>query len=184
MKMASAAVWAVLGSAMVCHAGDVGIGVSLKSNDSAIYVPWKLSPHLMLEGRVEYQQFSNEFGAIQGGTVEFKTATYSLGAGVFGLSQLSDSTHLYVGGRLSYLSQKQDQGSFPSGFELESRQHGWSMAPTLGVEYFPIKQLSLGAEVGLAYTKLNGTTSGGGLDSANNRSSTATVSALIVRYYF
>ncbi|HJW09353.1 MAG TPA: outer membrane beta-barrel protein [Holophagaceae bacterium] len=184
MRMAAAAAWAVLGIAGACHAGDVGIGVSLKTDDSAIYVPWKLSPHLMLEGRLEYQRYSSESTNPGLGSTEYKMTTYSLGAGLFGQSRLTESTRMYAGGRLSYIDQKQDQGPYLPGFYYKDSRHGWAVAPTLGVEYFPIKQLSLGAEVGLSYAKLNGVNSGGGADSTARTSSTDTVSALIVRYYF
>lgn len=184
MRMAAAAAWAALGIAGVCHAGDVGIGVSLKANDSAVYVPWTLGPHLMLEGRLEYQRNSDEFSNFGQGTTEIKTTTYSLGAGLFGQRRLTESTRLYAGGRLSYLDAQQEQGPTPWGTVIEDHRHGWAVAPTLGVEYFPIKQLSVGAEVGISYAKLNGTNSGVGPNASISSSSTSTVSALIVRYYF
>ena len=184
MRMAAAAAWAALGITGACRAGDVGIGVSLKSNDSAVYVPWKLSPYLMLEGRLEYQRGSDETTNPGLGSTAFRRTTYSLGAGLFGQRQLGDATRLYAGGRLSYLDEKQEQGPYSPGVDFEDRSHGWAVAPTVGVEYFPIKQLSLGAEVGVSYAKLNGTASMGGPDARTSASSTSTVSALIVRYYF
>jgi hypothetical protein len=182
MKMATAAFCAAFAATGACQAGDLGIGVSVKSNDSAVYLPFKVAPHLMLEGRLEYQRDARS-DEIPGVGPDTENATScSLGAGCFGLSQLSESTRLYAGGRLSYVANRNEMNA-PFGSST-IREHGWSVAPTVGVEYFPIKQLSVGAEVGLSYARLTGTLSSGGMDADTTRNHTSTESALIVRYYF
>ena len=179
------------GLVLPCQAGDIGLGVSMNSNGADIYVPWKLHPHLQVEGLVsfDHQRWvqTDSYVDTTGATVKESSissgSTTSLSAGVFWLQPVTHASHLYMGPRIGFSSSKftTDTGT-PSAYRSNST--ALFIAPTLGFEYFPIKQLSLGGEIGVSYTRDHASDHDVLHENAYRSENEATFSKLILRYYF
>jgi hypothetical protein len=180
---------AALGLASSSSAAEVGLGVSLKQNENTLYLPVKVSPGFRIEGSLFQSRNSmSSRSPAQSGPAFTQTSSFKAevaGVGLFWLKAVTDNSSLYFGPRLGYISQKYTSGIADDQFE--SRRHGYQVSPTLGFEYFPIKHMSLGAEVAYNYTSMSGSATStvfpgnsGSLDSLDS----GTVTAVMVRFYF
>ena len=135
-----------------------------------------------------------------------------IGLGLFSKHQIADELDLYYGGRFGYLAnkgrsqQKSEYLSCCSGayinrqtYETDRKQTGYFLAPTVGLQYFPRPNFSLGIEVSLRYSNLSGhesdtqsqtTTDPSGYFSSRTTSGNSdsvgytTLTAAIIRGYF
>lgn len=180
---------AVLGLASWSSAAEVGLGVSFKQNENTIYLPVKISPGLMIEGFLSQNRNSNTvtYATLSGpaSTQTWSTNTVVTGISIFWLRPITENTNVYFGPRLGYISQKNSNGF--DGDVSENRNHGYLVSPTLGFEYFPIKHLSIGGEVGYNYASMSGSSTSMlslGNSSSMDSTSSGTVTAVMVRFYF
>jgi len=129
---------------------DFGVGVSAKSNDSTIYVPIDINDSFRVEPLVRYSKDTSVFA---GGRSKYET--YEIGTGLFKLYPLTESIHIYYGGRLSYLNLKAETNFQAPVVDFNrSSSDGYRIAPTLGFEYFFKKHLSIGGEAQWYYSDL------------------------------
>lgn len=123
-------------------AADVGIGVSVKSNDSTIYVPIDFDKTFRLEPFFTHSKLkSSSWGYADNAEM------VHVGAGFFGLKSLGESVSLYYGGRLSYLHLDADSNYAPTPYQ-DADGDGYRVAPTFGFEYALNKYLAIGGEAG------------------------------------
>jgi hypothetical protein len=135
-------------------AADFGLGVSVRSDDGALYAPIDISKSFRLEPSVRYAS-SEQTNDVTSGT-EIKQL--EVGIGVFGLAQVTESARLYYGVRLAYLDQQIDSFYFGNSGRttVEDGQDGYSVGPTLGFEYLIGKHFSVGGEASYAFVDLEG----------------------------
>jgi hypothetical protein len=167
-KVLLAAIAITAGAPGVSTATDVGIGLSIKSNDATIYVPIDVSAAFRIEPSISYSENKTESGF----TITENT-NINLGVGFFGKSQVVDSIEVYYGGRVAYIESKAESSTslpFPASSSVKS--DGYRIAPTLGFQYFFNDHISLGGEVAWAHTDLD------------NVESSGTTTNAILRYKF
>jgi len=165
---------AVLGIAVTAPAwaADVGVGVSARSDDATIYVPIDVNDTFRIEPLARYAKDTSIF---PGGRT--KRETYEIGTGLFKLYPLTESIHIYYGGRLSYLNLKYDTNFYGPAINSDrSRSDGYRIAPTLGFEYFFNKHLSIGGEAQWYYSDIEA--------DGQDLSATGTNTNLILRLRF
>lgn len=142
----------------------IGVGASIRSDDAAIYLPIDVSPSFRVE---PYFLWSEQETTTGGTTTNFETRM--LGAGGFFRLGLRDHLETYLGGRLAYVEQE-------SGF---ADVDGFSVEPTLGVEYFVTGRFSLALEAFLYRRELDGTSAG----LATETETTGNGTRLLVRFF-
>lgn len=159
-------------SAVPAWAADVGVGVSVESHDSTIYVPIDFGETFRIEPFANFLKTKSTASAY-----ESRTETLQVGTGLFGLKSLGESVRIYYGGRLSYLDVDSESSYFAGGYGY-NKGNGFRVAPTLGFEYSFNRHLSLGAEAGWFYQDIDGGRTG------LNETSTGTDTRLILRLRF
>lgn len=175
---------------------DFGIGISVQSDDSWIYMPIDFSPRFRIEPSIRFvdsESESSQPGSFSTTNITVRTQSDALeiGLGVFGLAAIADSVRMYYGGRISYIDSKTTQtittrfANFTDVDSEKSSQDGYRIAPTLGFEYLFSDHFSIGGEAEWYYQKLDAdfTLSSGGVARAE-ADSNGTDTRLIVRFRF
>lgn len=176
--------FAGVGLLSTCGAADLGFGVSAipENGFRTIYFPVRTGG-MLIEGSL-----TSGHGNQSAGQQKSSYTLFSPGVGVFWLKSITENSNLYLGSRISYIYQKNSSDGYgftDQTFHFESKNNGYSITPTLGFEYFPIKHLSLGGEVSYSYSKMNIRN----VQSSNetfdgNSKGHGTNTDLIIRWYF
>ncbi len=154
----------LIGSITTCAtAQEIGVGVSAQGNRT-IYFPINISETLRLEPSVFYDKYRVS------GDADYKNENYELLAGVFKLKPYSEKSKLFYGARLGYAAFHYRSNNSNNNFE------GYKIAPTIGLEYLLVDNLTIAGDVSFNYSNLNG--------NAETRENTSTDTELSVRYYF
>ncbi len=153
-------------------AADTGVGISFNGNSNVVYVPFDVSERLRIEPAFHYGR--SKFGNSAGGKAE----NMHLSVGVFSKTPISETMNLLMGARVGYLTSKNE-------VQYTTKRDGYSLAPTLGFEYFISENISLGGEVAFQYVKTSEKTSFGQTSTEGaDQTSTGTSTELIARFYF
>lgn len=173
-------------SASGALAADFGIGVSVKSEDGAIYVPVHLAEKFRLEPSVRYGS-SEDTSTYSSIISTADTRTWELGLGAFGLAKVSEAARIYYGARVSYFDSKITSRTVirtggGSGYEIT--QDGFGFAPTLGVEFVFAQHFSLGGEAAYVFQETDSETVGISSPSSRESEEQGTQTRLIFRYMF
>ena len=136
-----------------------GIGANVQNSTTTFSMPIKFDGYF-IEPRLSYAKYdyTNNMSGANSTTTYFDT-------GLFLNKELQEKASVYYGARLGY--QKYD-GS--------STQNTYIVAPTIGIEVFPIKQASIGIEYRLQYSKMDA--------SSYDNTTIRSISEVIFRYYF
>ena len=176
-------------SIAACHGADVGLGVSMWSSSSprTIFVPIRVK-NLLLEGSLSVGH-SNQDSSSSTSTYRYDSSNtfISPGIGVFGIKPITDNSHAYFGARIAYLYTKgaQDRIDTSTTDRYEAKSTGYSIEPTIGVEYFPIKHMSIGGEISYYYSKETvSATATPNQSSLSHYSGSGAISNIIIRWYF
>ncbi len=154
----------LVGSITTCAtAQETGVGVSVQGSRT-IYIPISISENLRIEPSISYDKYRTS------GDSNYKSENYELLTGIFQLKKHTDKTKLYYGARLGYAAEHYRSGDTDNHFE------GYKVAPTMGLEYIVVDNLTVSGDVSFNYSNLNG--------NAKTRESTSTDTELAVRYYF
>ena len=182
---------------------EVGIGVSFKSNDASLYIPWQITPAIRLEG--ELRQVSQE--TEQRGVTTIASTTQNtvytsdndateIGTGLFWTNSLQNNITLLLGLRLNYVeSESSNYQTVSSTISVSSKSDldGFEWAPTLGLEYSITDKIKVAAEVNYFKQDLDGkgrsVQTGGFSGTVTNNadleaSANGTNTRLILRYFF
>jgi len=162
------------------RAADVALGVSLRNDTNSIYLHSDLSNQLRLEGILSYRKTQDESPSELNNS-QYTTRASSLGVGLFFRKELHPSVTSYIGSRLYYSRYSVESGSE---FPQEQKLEGLEIAPTVGFEYFPIKNVSIGGDIGLAYGRDHGSVTLNGSSSPSKSYELKTVTSLVLRVYF
>jgi len=180
-----ALVVSMLGISATAGAANVGLGVSLRQDDATIYVPIDVSKTFRIEPLLSYEQqeFEYEVAPNTGYTAIQERTSIRIGTGLFGVASVGDSAAMYYGGRIAYLSRKTKlsySGTLPSSFVpqpgSEQDQDGFSLAPTLGLEYRIGEHFSVAGEAMLTHSRIDG--------DGEEESNTVTSTNVVFRYRF
>lgn len=139
----------------------MGIGGSLRSGDSAVYLPIEISPAFRIEPFFAW----SETDLTPGGALESR----QLGAGGFFRFELHENLQTYAGGRLSFV-EVESGGADLDGFRVE---------PTIGVEFWATPRFTLALEAFLYREDLDGSNGGVAVESESTGSDTR----LLVRFF-
>ena len=151
----------------MAHA-EVGIGGSIRSGESDIYLPIDLGS-LRIEPFIGWTRYHSENG-FGGYTSEYR----DFGVGVFGHGTLSDNIQLIGGARAVYVRY--------AGF---GDQTGYRIEPTLGAEYFLTPRFSVALENFYSYQKLKGDVQiSPGVSQSSETETQGTASRIIARLMF
>ena len=142
---------------------EVGVGVSAQG-DRTIYMPIKIDETLRLEPSVYYYKDKDT------GEYESTSERYDLLVGIFKLDKQSDKSKIYYGARVGYSS-----NNYKSEYRDENYE-GYKIAPTIGLEYVLVDNVTIAGDVSFNYSNLNGNSA--------TQENTTTDSELSVRYYF
>jgi len=138
------------GVSTLSHGADVGLGFKLGGYGyNAITVPVRLSNGMTLEGQASYYDARQDYQVVEGYNSFNKSIEREIGLGIFWRKQLTSSNELFYGPKLSYVSNTWNS----SGGSKSS--HGYSLGALIGVEYFPVRNISIGGEAGVNYEYMN-----------------------------
>ncbi len=98
---------------------------------------------------------------------DYSNQRMEIALGIFSTNHISDEIELYYGGRFGYQTDERRSKrrvEYSAGgryvdtnvYSNNRKQTGYFLAPTLGLQYFPRLNFSLGIEVSLRYSNLSG----------------------------
>jgi hypothetical protein len=140
----------------------MGLGGSIRSDDTAIYLPIEISPAFRVEPFYQWSETDSTPGS--------STETRQLGAGGFFRFEVYDHLQTYAGGRLSFVEMEFGGGDLD----------GFSIEPTVGIEFWATQRFSLALEAFLYWQDLDGN-NGAGAAVENEASGSST--RLLVRFF-
>lgn len=202
MKIRLAACCLLPGLILPCRAADLGVGVSFQGSGQSVRLPVIFSPGFRLEATLAFDHATNDAagttrqpapgGMVQGG-ISTASTDMSLAVGAYWTRPVGEAGKAYLGPRLGWTHSTERNSQevlFADAGGVVTRQtytsemsgHAWSLAPVLGFEYYPVKQLSLGVEVAAPYSSQSTEMSSNGNSSHGNRFSTET--SVTLRWYF
>ncbi len=174
-------------------AGELGVGISVRDDDSAIYLPYRVSEKILVEVSFAYTDRETD-SSVSNSDFE----NYELGFGVFGLKNLKERLSLYYGARVSYVESELTNSSSPVSnsaspfFALRTvsnnESDGYKIAPTLGVSYSFTDSFSVAGEAAWFYEDVDSTTSVTRDDettiSKSGQTNNGTETRIVLRYMF
>jgi hypothetical protein len=170
-------------SAGGASAVDVGLGVSmdLSNNESrTISVPVKVLKNFLVEPYYREEGFEYERSDPFLHGHKFKRS--ELGAGLFYSTEHQEGISVYVGARVGYLDNNFSIEDNADNFE--EYEYGYSVSPTLALQYEVMSKLVVSGEIDWAFSRLEGKVSSiaGIVDSSTEKRETG--SRIFVRYFF
>jgi hypothetical protein len=157
------------------NALDVGLGAGVGNWDSEyIYVPININSDFRVEPYLYHYKYDTDYK--NPAVNDYNYSSTEVGLGLFKVNPAAESINVLIGARLGYYEYESDWG--PGSY---SDSDGYSIAPTLGFEYFMAPNLSVGAEASWIFSKGDGKDSSSGKwDDEDNRTTTA----VTMKYYF
>jgi hypothetical protein len=139
-------------------AGDVGLGVSINSFDTAVYLPIRFAKGLILEPFISYNSGNIKSKPIEYGySNSFESSRLDIGMGLFKAQDIIEKVNVYYGLRLSYIKAKSDD--YYNGYVTSSTNtdvSGYKIAPTLGFNYSLTPDFLVGLEAEWFYSYADG----------------------------
>ena len=191
------------------NAGNLGLGVSIKPGETAVYLPIKVSEFYKVEPFIEYSKNSSELISphspdSQNDDADSQNDDYStraIGVGLFRSKEMGQSANLYYGLRASFTkvkSRRQNKSSYTYGDTTEitinktrGSERGFILSPTVGVAYSFAQQFVLALEAQLNFGKYKGKESYYDKDlskyieaSTERKEQSGTDTKVILRYFF
>ncbi len=161
---------------------NYGIGISMNEGFS-IYVPIKYNS-LHIEPLVQYFDVDSKTTTVGPNNGSSKSTALNFGVGLFLTEEVRNSTYLYYGLRVGYLSRESD--SVTTFVTINDETDGYFISPTLGVHYYLIPGFSVGLEVFLRLEKseTKSTDSFSSTTQVTKKNRKDSRGEIIVRYYF
>lgn len=127
-------------SAANLQAAEFGLGATLNSDASTIYIPINITKEFRLEPFImSYKQNQDETSYQDANNYRMN----QYGLGLFKVKEAANNTNIFMGARIAYFS-GDNGGKF----------NGYTLAPVIGFEYFPVKNFSLGADAAWEYSHI------------------------------
>jgi len=167
-------------------AAKYGIGMSARSGETEIYLPIDITSQFRLEPSIQYSQNKSSVSSSGSDIVDdrdSKVTTYMLTLGAFYQYHVHNAVTIYSGIRAGYFESDSTFNSL--GSETSLKGDGYSVAPTLGIEYWFIDSFSIAGEVGYVFNKSEFQDNITAFDTYQfDNESQTTMSRLILRYFF
>lgn len=142
------------------HADNVGLGVSIKSSQTTVYLPIKIREFYRIEPFINYYKNSKESKLRQAsGSRNNDNSSYEAGIGLFKSNKLRQNTNLYYGLRASYTKYSYEEDSTFSSSGRSTYSYSSErliLSPTVGVEHSFTQQFVLAFEAEVYFGKLKG----------------------------
>lgn len=161
-----------------------GLGASATESSATVYIPIKVpvaKNFVLVEPTLSFTKDVEE----QTGTVTTDTRNGNYGVGVFFGQPLTENIDLLIGGRVAYVKQTVTDEFTAHTTEVDT--DGYTIAPTLGIEYNVNPHIAVGGFVDYSYTNLSGTgtdTATPGVESKTETESFRPNTNLFVKFYF
>lgn len=154
---------------------NIGLGVSLDSNNNTIYMPYDLSETIRIEPSLSYNKSSNNTS---------DTINLEVALGLFGKQEVIQNINTLIGLRVGYIRSETDYSL--GAVNSQADGNGYSIAPTLGFEYYLSENFSVGAEASIRYVKSEVEIKDSSSTQTNSydTSSTQTLTSASLRFYF
>ena len=155
----------------VLAASNIGLGVSLDSDNNTIYIPYDLSETIRIEPSLSYSKSYNNSS---------DTNSLEAAIGLFKKQEIVQKMNALVG----YIRFESDYDG--SAVNSQTDGNGYSIAPTLGFEYYLTDNFSVGAEASVRYMKSEVEIKDSSSTKTNSydTSSTQTNTSASLRFYF
>jgi len=150
----------------IAHGADVGLGASLRDSDATLFVPIERTPAVRIEPFFSW--YKEDEDGPGSGSLESLTA----GLGMFRKFEIRDRAQVYLGGRVGF-----SQFKFRTSAGPDQDSEGYTLEPTLGIEYRLVDQVAIAFEALAFYRNSSGQ---GGTDS----DSFGTSNRILLRAYF
>jgi len=160
-------------------ATEWGIGFSTQSDDQTIYFPIKAGDKLRIEPFFREESITYNRESIFD-RYKITSKSFSVGMGVFGITNIKEKSQLYYGARVSYQETEYTYKSENLNFKNES--DGYQFSPTIGFEYMLTDNILIAGEAEWTYsdTSLKSTYDNEGVDTKRSE----TEKRFILRYLF
>lgn len=154
---------------------DYGVGLSVQNSDGVIRLPINISDTWRIEPSLRYSAYEQD-----GGFPDGDSKYMELDVGIFKKKMIADKVALLYGAKVGYLKSR---STYNEG-ESVNKEDGYSIAPTLGVEYNIMENFSIGGEIGLQYYNSDGSEDDFGDDVDTSKKYISTQTGISVRYFF
>lgn len=144
------------------NAGNLGLGVSIKPGETAVYLPIKVSEFYKVEPFIRYSKNSSEL-IFSPDSENVDKSTRAIGVGLFRSKEVGQNADLYYGLRASFTKVKerwQYKSSYTDGDttkitinKTRDSEKGFILSPTVGVAYSFTRQFVLAFEAQLNFGK-------------------------------
>ncbi len=140
----------------IASASSFGLGAQLNTNGGiTVLLPTQTSANMLIEPAFSYYKVRDKQSATGFVSETNDYQGYSVGVGIFAQFAAHDVSRAYAGVRLAvnyatFKSQDDDTGEY-----LKFTDRGYSIAPTIGIQYLPAERFSLAIEASLAWEKVN-----------------------------
>lgn len=182
------------------NAGNLGLGVSIKPGETAVYLPIKVSEFYKVEPFIRYSKNSSELISSPDSENVDKSAR-AIGVGLFQSKEMGQNADLYYGLRASFTKVKerwQYKSSYTGGDttkiiinKTRDSERGFILSPTVGVAYSFTRQFVLAFEAQLNFGKYKAKDSYYDMDlskyienSTERGEKSGTDTKVILRYFF
>ena len=172
---------------------NFGLGASIKTGESTVYLPIRVSENFLVEPFLRYSKDNSETYSV-GSNVSYDTSNTSLnfGVGLFKTTDVSEDIKFYYGGRIAYsnnetrynISEDSEVNNFTQ--ELD----GYTLSPTIGFEYIITNGFSVAIEAEWSFFNLDGEISNSeepgniSLVEGSSNDGNRTGTNVIIRYVF
>lgn len=163
-----------------CIAAEIGIGISLEARDQILYVPINITNNFRTELSFRYSASESESS-----NSTSESDNLEIGIGLYGIKKLYEKTQLIYGCNFLYYDSSYENtytGNLPP-TSYSGDNTTYTIAPTLGIEYFVTDHISLGGKAEFYYRDSEIEYSSGP-SSNSDRTYTGTNTNLAFRYYF
>lgn len=162
-------------------ATQFGIGISGTSDDQRIYFPINITDSFRTE-----LSLAVSTAELERNDAKQENDLADMGVGLFLTKTVYEKTKLYYGSRFTYMYGKIKYRYTDSNDNASYDQNGYSIAPTIGLEYYITDHISLGGEAEYSYRKLDidADTGTDVRDRDTKQTITGTTGRVVLRYFF
>ena len=161
-----------------CIAAEIGIGISLESRDQIIYLPINITNNFRTELSFRYASSENETSSYTS-----EDDNLEIGIGLYAIKKLYEKTQLFYGCNFLYYDSGYESSYTSPPSSSSGDYTSYTIAPTLGIEYFVTDHISLGGKAEFYYADAEVEYSSNP-SSNSDRTFMGTNTNLAFRYYF
>jgi len=137
-------------SSTIAAETNFGFGTSLNSTATKLFFPVNINNTVQIS---PYAAYSKSDITISGQIIDRKYE--SLGLGLFYLNTYNNSARFYIGSRIGVIKSSSERiFSAPNTYSLTGLKYtAYSIAPTIGFEYFLSKKVSISVDASMQWLK-------------------------------